>query len=180
MIVYFQNLNSPYVAAIDTEHDQGTMIQFAGILLRNIGDSLFQVEKSMNFYVKKDRLNDFTTRFTHINVPFLEAYGITTEEAQEKFFNDFVGDIPLEDITFVSHGIKQDSIVMKHSGLNIDEADHLCTYTLAKKVLKREKKIKLSDVLLEAGFCSVLEHNAYTDALETIYALSFLLKQEDN
>ena len=35
---------------------------------------------------------------------------------------------------------------------------------------------KLGDVLMESGLCSVLEHNAYTDALETINVLSFLLK----
>jgi DNA polymerase III epsilon subunit-like protein len=69
---------------------------------------------------------------------------------------------------------------MRDSGLDINEAPHICTYNLAKRILKRDKRVKLSDVLNEAGFCSVLEHNAYTDALETIYALSFLLKQEED
>ena len=41
MIVYFKGLNVPYVAAIDIEHDQGHMIQFAGILLRNVGEELY-------------------------------------------------------------------------------------------------------------------------------------------
>ena len=180
MIVYFKGLKTPYVAAIDIEHDQGHMIQFAGILMKRVGEELYQVERSINFYVKRHHLNDFTTRYTHISVQFLEACGISLDEAQTKFYEEFIGEIPIEDITFVSHGIKQDSIVMRDSGLDINEAPHLCTYNLAKQILKRDKRVKLSDVLNEAGFCSVLEHNAYTDALETIYALSFLLKQEED
>ena len=179
MIVYFKGLETPYLAAIDIEHDQGHMIQFAGILMKQVGEELYQVAKSTNFYVKRHHLNDFTTRYTHISVQFNEDCGITLDEACKKFYDEFIGEIPMEEITFVSHGIKQDSIVLKESGINIDNSPHICTYNIAKNVLKRDKKVKLSDVIYEAGFCSVLEHNAYTDALETIYALSFLLKQED-
>ena len=40
MIVYFKGLKTPYVAAIDIEHDQGHMIQFAGILMKRVGEDL--------------------------------------------------------------------------------------------------------------------------------------------
>lgn len=176
MIVYFHGLEYPYVVVMDVEHDQGHLIQYAGILLQNIGNGMYQIARSVNFYVKKAELNEFTVRYTHINTKFLATHGMELEEAQQLFYDEFLEDINPKDVVFVSHGVHQDSIVMKNSGFFIDNSPHLCTYNLSKMVLKRERRIKLGDVLMESGLCSVLEHNAYTDALETINVLSFLLK----
>ena len=175
MVVYFEEMTAPYIVVMDVEHDQGKLLQYAGVLFQKIGDSLYQIARSVNFYIKRDTVSNFTAYFTHITEKFLQQYGISEEEAIQQF-NEFLKDIPHEDVIFVSHGIHQDSLVMKESGLNIDDCPHLCTHKLARIVLNRDKKLKLSDVLSEAGLCSVLEHNAYTDALETAWALSFLLK----
>ena len=175
MIVYFENMTAPYIVVMDVEHDQGKLLQYAGVLFQRVGDSLYQISKSINFYIKRDAVSNFTAYFTHITEKFLQQYGITEEEAVEQF-NQFLEDIPHEDIIFVSHGIHQDSMVMQESGLNIEDSPHLCTHRLARTVLCRDKKLKLSDILAEAGLCTVLEHNAYTDALETAWVLSFLLK----
>ena len=47
---------------------------------------------------------------------------------------------------------------------------------MAKNILKREKKLTLSDVALETGFYLGDKHNAFHDVFATIAILSFLCK----
>jgi DNA polymerase III alpha subunit (gram-positive type) len=176
MIIYFRGMTKPYIVAMDLEHDQGKIIQYAGIMYKHIGDSLYQVCKSLNMYVKQDDLSNFTVNFTHINNLTLKEKGLDRETAIKEFYNCFIGDIPSTDIMFVSHGIYQDSIVMRENNMSIDSYEHMCTYCLAKDVLGRQDRLRLSDVMYDAGSFIINPHNAYADAVATADVLSFLLK----
>lgn len=57
MIVYFAGQTKPYVLILDVEHDQEKLIQVAGLLFKNVGDSLYQIAKNFNFYIKQKELN---------------------------------------------------------------------------------------------------------------------------
>lgn len=57
MIIYFAGQTKPYVLILDVEHDQEKLIQVAGLLFKNVGDSLYQIAKNFNFYIKQKELN---------------------------------------------------------------------------------------------------------------------------
>lgn len=57
MIIHFAGQTKPYVLILDVEHDQEKLIQVAGLLFKNVGDSLYQIAKNFNFYIKQKELN---------------------------------------------------------------------------------------------------------------------------
>ena len=177
MIYYMHNVNKKYIASIDIEYDNGDIIQIGSIMLKKIGKNIFQTCKSFNIYIQKDNLSKFIQEYTNINQDFLNEYGVSLEEAQA-LWKTYVGNIGKDDILFVSHGINQDSCMLRNHGFNIDEFEHYCTYNMSRWVLERDNKLSLSDVMREGGLSPIQEHNAYADALATINVFSYLLKIE--
>ena len=84
--------------------------------------------------------------------------------------------INVDDMLVLSHGIHQDSIILKENGFSIDEYEHWCTYNMSKWVVGRDTHLTLSDLLKEFGIIPVGEHNAYADSLNTLLLFSVLLK----
>jgi hypothetical protein len=87
-----------------------------------------------------------------------------------------VDGINVDDMLVLSHGIHQDSIILKENGFSIDEYEHWCTYNMSKWVVGRDTHLTLSDLLKEFGIIPVGEHNAYADSLNTLLLFSVLLK----
>lgn len=162
MIVYFHKVNKPYVMVIDVEHDQGRLIQFAAVLFKRVGKYLYQVCKSINFYVKQKHISPFIKDYININEEFLEECGVTLQEGKE-LFNDFVEGIAADDLMVVSHGIHQDDLVLFKNGINIGMYEHWCTYNMSKWVLERNNNITLEEVAQEFGYAIINKHNAYAD-----------------
>lgn len=177
MIIYLNGITKPYVCAFDIEHDQGRLLQFAGILFKSVGTNLYQICKSVNFYLKKERLSAFFEGFTNIDLEFIKTYGISNEEAQQTLA-EFIGDVGAENILFVSHGVTQDYMTLKENGFGLGDTELLCTYELAKEVLDRKSNLSANDVALECGYFNPCSHNAYGDAVSTIIILSYLLKKK--
>ena len=70
---------------IDVEHDQGKLLEFAAVLFKRVGKYLYQICKSVNFYVKQKRLTPFIKDYICIDENFLDEYGVEMEEAQDMF-----------------------------------------------------------------------------------------------
>lgn len=178
MIIYLSDIDKPYVCAFDLEHDQGRLLQYAGILFKRVGINLYQICRSVNFYIKQEKLSAFIENFSHIDLDFIKTYGITKEEGQ-KLLNDFLKDIDSEDVLFVSHGVCQDYLTLKENNFYLgDVVQTLCTYELAKEVLDRKNNLTVSDIAQECGYMNPCNHNAYGDAFSTVVILSYLLKKK--
>ena len=177
MIYYMRGMDKPYIMAIDIEYDKNKIIQLGSVTLKNIGENLYQPCRSLNVYIKTPDVCQFVQDYTNITQEFLDEYGETKEEAKLKW-EQYINDFTFDDVLIVSHGIYQDSLLMKENGFSIDCYEHWCTYNHSKWVLDRDHNLSLSDVLMDSGLLPVNQHNAYADAVSTLNVLSFLLKLE--
>lgn len=170
-------MTKPYVCVFDLEHDQGRIIQFAGILFKNVGTHLYQICKSINTYIKQPFISDFIAAFSHLDEDFIQEWGVEKTEflnQMEYFFTD----IQKEDVIFISHGVHQDMLILKENDIDLLGCEQECTYELAKKVLPRNNHLTVNDIASECGCVNLGNHNAYGDALTTACILSFLLKKK--
>lgn len=165
----------PYICVFDIEHDSGKIFQFSGIMYKRVGEGLYQLCRNINMYANIE-VSRFITKLTGITQNFLNHYGANAADFVGGFKN-FIGDISLEEILFVSHGAQQDMLLLFENGFPLEGSHYACTYSLAKKVLKRGEHLTLRDVAEESGYVFPA-HNAYPDALATASVLSFLLKKK--
>lgn len=177
MILFFNHLEAPYACVFDIEHDQGRLIQFAGLIFKRVGEGLYQVCRNLNVYVKQD-ITPFFKQFSKITQDFLNQYGVSLEEATA-LFEQFIQGIEKNEMVFCSHGVFQDSLILERNGIMIKDYPSICTYELAKKVLQRNNHVTVHDLCSESGCVGMAEHNAYSDAFMAACILSFLLKQGD-
>lgn len=173
-----RGIEKPYIMSIDIEYDKNRIIQLGSILLKHIGHSIYQPCRSLNVYIQTPKVCQFVQDYTNITQEFLDTYGVSKEEAIQQWLAYNEG-LAADDVLVVSHGIHQDSLLMRDFGFNIDTYEHWCTYNHSKWVLERENALTLSEVLKEGGLIPVGEHNAYADALATLNVLAFLLKTEE-
>lgn len=176
MILYFADIDMPYVCVFDIEHDTGDLFQFSAILFKKVGEYLYQIYKNINFYVKQKQFSPFIESFSHIDLKFVNDYGISKNEISD-ILEKFFGNIDLNEIIFVSHGVLQDLLILKNNGLNLSISNTLCTYEMSKQILDRNNHLSLDDICYECGYINPYSHNAYGDALSTAVILSFLLKK---
>lgn len=178
MIYFMRGMEKPYIMSIDIEYDKNRIIQLGSILLQRIGHNIYQPCRSLNVYIRTPKVCQFVQDYTNITQEFLDTYGVSKEEAIQQWLT-YTNGLAADDVLVVSHGIHQDSILMKEFGFDIDSYEHWCTYNHSKWVLERENFLTLSEVLKEGGLIPVGEHNAYADALSTLNVLAFLLKMEE-
>lgn len=185
MLVVFKGIEDQNVIVFDAEYNEGDLIQFSGIFFKKLKNEIYQISKSINLYVKLEeghRINHFIEEFTGITDIFLEEKGIDLEEAIDEI-NDFIKSD--EKILFVSHGLYNDRQTLLANGIDFYGKDRdernpkyrgICTYNLAKKVLKKDGKLKLGDVAEEAGLFLSNGHNSFDDTWATVAVFSFLCK----
>lgn len=174
MLVLFPKIKNDAVLVADLEYDNNGLMQFAGLLLVNQEDDVFQVYRSFNFYVKRSDVNKYAVKYTGITNEFLTEHGLEKDELIEKY-NELVKDVNLKNTLFVSHGSKNDRKVLREFGLTDLPQHSFCTYKNSKKVLKRDKQLKLKDVAHESGFfLGEASHDAYLDAWATVSVFSYL------
>lgn len=123
MIYYMRGMDKPYIMAVDIEYDKNKIIQLGSITLKNIGENLYQPCRSLNVYIKTQNVCQFVQDYTNITQEFLDEYGETKEEAQLKW-KQYINDFTFDDVVIVSHGIYQDSLLMKENGFSIDCYEH--------------------------------------------------------
>jgi hypothetical protein len=177
MIIFFKGLKHKHVFVSDIEYDQNKVIQFAGLLFKNIDNknSLYQIESSINVFIKQEEVGAYATRYTGIDKNLLDQFGTTPDDFLKQYAKLFAN-ADMNDTLFVSHGSKNDRKVLKHFDL-LDLPKHsFCTYRNAKRILQRDNHLTLSEVAAESGYFLDNAHDAFADAWATVAALSFLLK----
>ena len=182
VVILFKNIKKPKVLIFDAEYNEGDLIQFSGILFRNINKELdlFQIEKSLLVYCKPAEnyvVNPFIERFTGITSEFLNKKGISLEETSKLVAS--LLDFP-EECIVVSHGVSNDRQVLLENGIDLYENNNKDDRNLhvhhGTAGLDRNKSLSLKDVAAEAGLFLGDGHNAYNDALITACVLSFYVK----
>lgn len=178
MTIQFKHLLTKHLVVFDLEHDCTELLQLAGLLFTQIGDTdLYKLERNINIYIKQPKITPFIENYTHISLDFLNEHGVTLEEANEMFFSNFLKGVDLSNCYFCSHDISQDKIILKHNNFSLVNCGcgYICTYRLALQCLNRHKNLKLSDVAEECAYTLFDKHNAYRDAWATVAVLSYLL-----
>lgn len=185
MIAVFKGIKQEHVLIFDAEYNEGNLIQFAGILFRKIEEDIFQIERSLTTYVKLEEgeVNRFIRDFTGITDGFLNAFGVSLAEAKEQIEN--LIDIGDDELLVVSHGITNDRRTLLDNGIDLyvdkNEKDiqGVCTYNAAKRLLKRDRKLTLTDVAAESGIFLSNGHNAFEDAWATVSVFCLVCKLEE-
>jgi hypothetical protein len=177
MILFFKGIKHKHIFVCDIEYDSNKVIQFAGLLFKNVDykNSLYQIQSSINIFLKQDGISTYTRRYTGIEQQFLDNIGETEQNFIISYKELFKG-TDLNDTLFVSHGSKNDRKILKNiPGLDLPQHSY-CTYRNAKRILTRDSKLTLTDIAHEAGYFLDNAHDAFADAWATVAALSFLLK----
>ena len=177
MVLFFKNIKHQHILVCDIEYDHNQVIQFAGLLFKNIDykNNLYQIETSFNAFIKQDGVNKYITMYTGIDKELLEKVGKTEEEFL-KLYTNFIEGVDLHDTLFVSHGSKNDRKILKALVSDGLPKHSFCTYRNAKRILDRNKELTLANVSHEAGYFLDNAHDAFADAWATVAVLSFLLK----
>lgn len=180
MIIYLKGVQQKYVLVFDIEFDQKDLVQFAGILLKQVGENLFITARSVNQYVVHKPSYHFQ-RYTGLTKTFLTENGITLKDLAQVVEDVLLKDVPRNDLLVVSHGLKNDRLVLSQNLINLiydietlEPIKGYCTFINARRLLERASQLKLSDISREIGVYPISKHDAFSDVWSTIAVFSYL------
>ena len=184
MIIKCYNEHHKYLLFIDVEFNQRDLVQFAGLLFQRIswnGD--YQLMKSCNIYITQKVCYPFA-EYTSITNNFLAENGVTLQDARELIFNDLLGNINLDDLQLISHGLKNDRLILLDNRIGLSKSDGkvvdgYCTFNAAKRILERQNHLKLEDLATECGYYLHHAHNAFSDVWAEVAVYTYLRKMEE-
>jgi len=174
MFVYIPNKNENKIIVLDTEYSEQKIIQFSALILQKttFNTDIYQLVSSANVFIKPEvPISHFTTKYTGLTNYFLNQNGVSQEEFHQ-FMKEFL-EIVDHDAVIVAHGIRNDITVLRNAGIDF-QCKFDCTLEMSKKILKKEKNLKLTDIAQDAGLILNFAHNSYSDALATLSVYSFL------
>lgn len=184
MVIKCYNENHNYLLFIDVEFNDRELVQFSGLLFKWIDDETYQLMRSCNQYVCTKVCYPFV-EYTNISSHFLAENGTPLKDVVDFIQNDFLQDIPLNELEVISHGLRNDRIILQENGLNLSTQpltghpiDGYCTFNNARRLLKRQSSLTLSDVAREAGYYIHNAHNAYNDTWAEVAVFTYLKKLE--
>ena len=185
MIIKTYNENHEYLVFIDIEFNNRELVQFAGLLFKRIEDETYQLMRSCNQYITTRVCYPFM-EYTSITNSFLEANGVSLKDVQTIVFDDFFADIDLKDVMIISHGLKNDRLVLLQNGINLSyrddnkrlPVDGYCTFNNAKNILGRENHLTAKDLANECGYYVHHAHNAFNDVWAEVAIFTYLKKVE--
>jgi exonuclease I len=177
MVVFFKGIKHQHIFVCDIEYDRSKIVQFAGLLFKNIDmkNSLYQIAGSINVFLQHDNIDPHIVKYTGIDRSLLKSVGKTDQDFMTQYKTLFAN-VDLDNTLFASHGSKNDRKILKDSGLVSLPKHSFCTYRNAKRILNRSVDLTLFKVAEEAGYFLDNAHDAFADAWATVAALSFLLK----
>ena len=189
MIIKCYNENHPYLLFIDIEFDNTHLIQFAGLLFKRIDtDGSYQLQTSINQYVSTKVGYPFM-EYTGINNSFLDENGVPLSSLRTLIFDDVLGDISMKDIMIISHGLRNDRLVLNRNGINLSQyadekgtwkpIDGYCTFNNAKRILNRNDHVSATDLANQFGYYLHNAHNAYNDVWSEVVIFTTLKKIEE-
>lgn len=187
MIIKCYNEKHPWLLFLDIEFDQLQLVQFSGALFKRIDEDTYQLASTITQYVTAS-VSVYFQDYTRITQDFLAANGIPLDSLKDLIFGEVLKDINMGDLMIISHGLKNDRLVLKENNINfnyynspdgkIRPVDGYCTFNNAKRILNREKRLKLEDLAEEAGYYLSCAHNAYNDMWATVAVFTFLKKMD--
>lgn len=185
MIIKCYNEKHPWLLFLDIEFDQLQLVQFSGALFKRIDEDTYQLASTITQYITAS-VSIYFQDYTKITQDFLATNGIPLESLRDLLFGEVLKDIDMGDLMIISHGLKNDRLVLKENDINFNyyvdaedktkPIDGYCTFNNAKRILNREKKLKLEDLAEEAGYYLSCAHNAYNDMWATVSVFTFLKK----
>lgn len=188
MIIKAYNENHPYLLFIDleffnTKDSTNHLVQFAGLLFKRIDIDTYQLMRSYNQYVTEQVCYPFA-EYTAITNNFLSENGIPLKDLVTGIQEDLELTAPLNELLIISHGLKNDRIVLTEAGFNLNTyndqpIDGYCTFTNARRILKRNEHLTLTDLCEEAGYYLHHAHNAYNDVWGEVAVFTYLKKVEE-
>lgn len=187
MIIKCYNEKHPWLLFLDIEFDQLQLVQFSGALFKRIDEDTYQLASTITQYITAS-VSVYFQDYTRITQDFLAANGIPLDSLKDLIFGEVLKDIDMGDLMVISHGLKNDRLVLKENNINFNyynspdgkvrPVDGYCTFNNAKRILNREKKLKLEDLAEEAGYYLSCAHNAYNDMWATVAVFTFLKKMD--
>lgn len=188
MIIKAYNENHPYLLFIDleffnTKASANHLVQFAGLLFKKIDDETYQLMRSYNFYVTEQVCYPFA-EYTSITTNFLEENGVPLPDVVASIEEDLENAADLSEVLIISHGLKNDRIVLNEAGFHLStfqgqSIDGYCTFTNARRILKRTDHLTLTDICEECGYYLHHAHNAYNDVWGEVAIFTYLKKIEE-
>ena len=171
-----------HILFMDLEFNGQELVQFSGLLFVQIEPETYQLMSSINQYITTKVCYPFM-EYTNITNTFLEENGIPLKDFVGILQEEFLGDVDLNGLLVVSHGLKNDRGVLSNAGINLISCgdkpiDGYCTFNNARRILNRANQLKLDDLAYEAGYYLHNAHNAYGDAWATVAVFTFLKKIE--
>ena len=173
MFLHIPGKEEDTIIIMDTEYSEQNLIQFSSLVLErtSFNPNIYQLYSSFDLYVKPDKpVSKFTTKYTGLTNDFLEKNGLSKEEFITSL-QEFIS--MTEGAVIVAHGIRNDLLVLEKCGISFD-CQHDCTLEMAKRILDREKNLRLVDIAQEAGLILNFAHHSYSDAIATAMVYSFL------
>lgn len=176
MIIKCYNTDEEYLLFLDIEFNNLDLVQYAGLLFQRIEDETYQLMRSVNIYITSQVCYAFAN-YTAITNNFLQENGMPLNDAIDLIENNFLKDIPYNDLLMISHGLKNDRIVLNQAGLNTNMKGY-CTFVNARRILSRQDNLSLEAIANEAGYFLHHAHNAYNDAWAEVSVFTYLKKIE--
>lgn len=180
MTIKFNNLTKyNTIIFLDIEYDQNSLVQVAFLILGEKEPNIFELQKSVNFYVKQSHLlSPFFVKYTNITNEFLCDNGIDLARAKT-LVDEIIFGVDIFNTLIVSHGIKDDLRILEDNGIDLKQIrNHYCTYKNAKRLLQRDSQLTLKDIAAEGCYYIFDEHNAYADCWATLFAFCYLNELE--
>ena len=184
MVIKAYNEHHPYLLFMDIEFNNRDLVQFAGLIFKMIdNDGGYQLMRSCNQYVAATVCYPFV-EYTSLTNNFLAQNGVPLRDVIAFIEEDFLGDIPLDELLIVSHGLRNDRLILQENGLDLSNMyegkpiDGYCTFNNAKRILGRSKNLRLNDLAEEAGYYLHNAHNAFNDAWAEVSVYTYLKKKE--
>lgn len=187
MIIKCYNESHPYLVFFDIEFNNKDLVQFAGLLFRSIDDETYQLVRSCNQYVTTNVCYPFM-EYTNITNTFLNENGIRLNDLITIINDDFLDGVNLADVEFISHGLRNDRLILQENGINFISIadgdknvpiDGYCTFNNAKRILKRESHLTAADLAEECGYYLHHAHNAFNDVWAEVAIFTYLKKIEE-
>ena len=185
MIIKCYNENHEHLVFLDIEFNGRDLVQFAGLLFSRIDDETYQLTRSCNQYVNTKVCYPFM-EYTSITNTFLENNGVSLEDVKAIVFDDFLANVDLKNVMVISHGLKNDRLVLLQNGINLSFRDNIkrypidgyCTFNNAKNILERDNRLTAKDLAIECGYYIHQAHNAFNDVWAEVAIFTFLKKVE--
>ena len=175
MVIYLPNESSSKLVFFDTEFtERQELVQASFIILEKVNKDYFFLTTSLNIFINTRVTPEFET-YTGIKEGFLGNEVVSKEEAK-RVVSSFIteNNINSPSSLVIGHGLNQDLIVLESIGCYLERCSRYDTLPNARAILGRNNRLKLSDLLLDAGYYQGIAHDAYQDARNLIPVYAFL------